>query len=138
MALHTAVTYRRTHRSVRARHFSGIAENYRVPPHVVREDPWAGRIISCERKKSYMGCVKRKPAFCQWENKGADQLVHRQVQSIYFLKIEFQASSHLLWLYSPVCVGHGQKCQRQVLLRHGLHAKKQNIIMGLLYKRNKY
>ena len=29
----------------------------------------------------------------------------RIVQSLYFLNPKFQASSHLLWLYSPVCVG---------------------------------
>ena len=34
------------------------------------------------------------------------------VQSLYFLKPKFQASSHLLWLYSPVCVGPGRKPER--------------------------
>ena len=29
------------------------------------------------------------------------------VQSLYFLKLKFQASSHLLWLYSTVCVRPG-------------------------------
>ena len=33
----------------------------------------------------------------------------RIVQSLYFLNPEFQASSHLVWLYSPVCVGTGWK-----------------------------
>ena len=32
----------------------------------------------------------------------------RIVQSLYFLNAKFQASSHLLWLYSPVCVGPGR------------------------------
>ena len=32
------------------------------------------------------------------------------VQSLYFLlNLKFQASSHLLLLYSPVCVGPGRK-----------------------------
>ena len=57
----------------------------------------------------------RKPAFCICENKDADQLrVNREadqrlcfrfiyvLQSLYFLNLKFQASSHLLWLYSPV------------------------------------
>ena len=35
------------------------------------------------------------------------------VQSLYFLNKKFQASSHLLWLHSPVCVRPGQKPQRQ-------------------------
>ena len=30
------------------------------------------------------------------------------VQSLYFLNTKFQASSHLQWLYSLVCVGPGQ------------------------------
>ena len=30
-------------------------------------------------------------------------------QSLYFLNPKFQASSHLLWLYSPVCVRPGRK-----------------------------
>ena len=31
------------------------------------------------------------------------------VQSLYFLNPKFQASCHLLWLYSPVCVRPGRK-----------------------------
>ena len=31
----------------------------------------------------------------------------RIVQSLYYLNPKFQASSHLLWLYSLVCVGQG-------------------------------
>ena len=31
------------------------------------------------------------------------------LQSVYFLNLKFQASSHLLWLYHLVCVGPGQK-----------------------------
>ena len=34
------------------------------------------------------------------------------VQSIFFLNPKFKASSHLLWLYSPVCVGPGRKTER--------------------------
>ena len=34
------------------------------------------------------------------------------VQSLYFLHSKFQASSHLLWLYIPVCVGPGRKPRR--------------------------
>ena len=36
------------------------------------------------------------------------------VQSFYFLNPKFQASSHLLWVYSPVCIGPGQKPRRPV------------------------
>ena len=41
----------------------------------------------------------------------------RIVQSLCFLNPKFQASSHLLWLYSLVCVGQGRKPQRQVFSR---------------------
>ena len=74
----------------------------------------------------------RKPAFCICENKDADQLrgvtaklisafvfTTRIVQSLYFLNPKFQASSHLLWLYSPVCVGHGRKPRRPVFTQPG-------------------
>ena len=39
----------------------------------------------------------------------------RIVQSLYFLNPKFQASSHLLWLYRPVCVGPGRKPRRLLL-----------------------
>ena len=74
----------------------------------------------------------RNPAFYICENKGADQLcgnrtadqrlcfryIDTVVQSLYFLNPKFQASSHLLWLYSPVCVGPGHKSRRQVFEAH--------------------
>ena len=41
------------------------------------------------------------------------------VQSLYFLSQKFQASSQLLWLYSPVCVGPGRKPRRQVFSQPG-------------------
>ena len=61
----------------------------------------------------------RKPAFCICEVKGTDQMCHNCeadqrlcyyyiVQSLYFLNPKFQASIHLLWLYSPVCVEPGR------------------------------
>ena len=49
------------------------------------------------------------------------------VKSLYFLTRKFQASSHLLWLYSPVCVGPGRQPQRPVFLRRG-----SNLITYLL------
>ena len=68
----------------------------------------------------------RKPAFCICENKDTDQLrsncaadqrlvfATRIVQSLFYLNPKFQASCHLLWLYSPVCVGPGRKPRRPV------------------------
>ena len=73
----------------------------------------------------------RKPAFCICENKDADQLpvtaklisafvfATRIVHSLFFLNPKFQASSHLLWLYNPVCVGSGRKHRRQVFSQRG-------------------
>ena len=68
-----------------------------------------------------MSRVIRKPAFCICENKDADQrLGFRYKDAILVLtipllaKYEFLASSHLLWLYSPVCVGPRQKPGRPI------------------------
>ena len=41
------------------------------------------------------------------------------VQSLFFLNPKFQASSHLLWLYSPVCVRPGRKPRRLVFSQRG-------------------
>ena len=41
------------------------------------------------------------------------------VQFLYFLNLKFQASSHLLWQYSPVCVGPGRKPRRLVFSERG-------------------
>ena len=43
----------------------------------------------------------------------------RIVQSLYFLNPKFRASSHLLWLYSPVCVVPGREPRRPVFSRRG-------------------
>ena len=73
----------------------------------------------------------RKPAFCICENKDADQLrgnreadqrlCFRYTDStiLYYLNPKFQASSHPLWLYSPVCVGPGRKPGRPVFSERG-------------------
>ena len=41
------------------------------------------------------------------------------VQSLCFQNPKFQASSHLLWLYRPVCVGPGLKPRRPVFSQRG-------------------
>ena len=70
--------------------------------------------------------VVRKPAFCICETKkqisfavtakliSAFVFAIRIVQSLYYLNPKFQASSHLLWPYSLVCVGPGRKPRRPV------------------------
>ena len=70
----------------------------------------------------------RKPAFYICENKDADQLRgNREAdQRLCFrytdsttslLNSKFQASSHLRWVYSLVCVRPGRKPRRQVFSR---------------------
>ena len=74
-----------------------------------------------------MGLVMRKPAFCICENKDADQLrgnrvfvfATRIVQSLFFLNPNFQASSHLVWQYSPVYVEPGRTPRRPVFSKRG-------------------
>ena len=85
----------------------------------------------------------RKPAFAYAKTKtqiscaitaqliSAFVFATRIVKSLYFLNPKFQASSHLLWLHSPVCLGLGQKPRRPVFTqrssylslnwRHGVH-----------------
>ena len=41
------------------------------------------------------------------------------VQSLFFLNPKFQASSHLLWLHSLVCVRPGRKPRRPVFSQRG-------------------
>ena len=43
----------------------------------------------------------------------------RIVPFLYFINLKFQASSHLLWLYSPVCVGPSRKPRRPVFSQRG-------------------
>ena len=73
----------------------------------------------------------RKPAFAYAKTKAqisfavtmklisAFVFATRIVQSLYFLNPKFQASSHLLWLYSPVRVGPGQIPRRPVFSQRG-------------------
>ena len=60
--------------------------------------------------------------FFKCENKDEDRFcafvfAPGMLQSLYFLNPKFQASSHLLWLYSPLCVGPGRKPRRPVFSR---------------------
>ena len=68
----------------------------------------------------------RKSDFCICENQDADQLrgnneadqrlCFRYTDSTIpnYLNPKFQASSHILWMYSPVSVGPGRKPRRPV------------------------
>ena len=68
-----------------------------------------------------MSRVVRKPVFAYAKTKtqisfavtakliSAFVFATQIVQSLYFLNMKLQASSHLLWQHSPVCVGPGRK-----------------------------
>ena len=54
----------------------------------------------------------------------------RIVQSLFYLNPKFQAYSHLLWLYSPVCVGPGRKPRRPVFSERGsLESEETELIL---------
>ena len=54
----------------------------------------------------------RKPVFAYAKTKTQISFAVHVVQSLYFINPKCQASSHLLWQYSPVCVGPGRKPRR--------------------------
>ena len=63
----------------------------------------------------------------------------RIVQSLYFLNPKFQASRHLLWLYSLVCVGPGRKPRRPVFSQQGSndrfsHGQGEQLRMVLVFR----
>ena len=73
--------------------------------------------------QSHLSLVMRKPAFAFAKTKtqiscavtaqmiSAFVFATWIVQYLFFLNPKFPVSSHLLWLYSPVCVGPGRKPQ---------------------------
>ena len=91
----------------------------------------------------------RKSAFCICENKDANQLRSNCVadQRLCFRytdstipllsKSEFQASSHLLWLYSQVCVGPGQKTRKPLFSQRGSYIVNDKNDFLLLHLRPK-
>ena len=91
-------------------------------------------------ERHYMSLV-RKPDFCICENKDADQLrgnseadqglcFHYKDSTIPLLpKSEIQASRHLLWLYSLVCVGPGRKPRRLVFIQRGSYSHKSLVFL---------
>ena len=79
-----------------------------------------------------------KPDFCICENKDADQLLisafvfaTRIVQPLYFLYTKFQASSHLVWFVSLVCVGPGRKSRRPVFSQRGSYYLHTQMVMSV-------
>ena len=54
----------------------------------------------------------------------------RIVQSLFFLNTKFQVSSHLVWLYSTVCVGPGRRPRRPVFSERGSYVAKTKILIS--------
>ena len=84
-------------------------------------------------KTSFLYIQKQRRSI--FKNKDADQTTKlisafvfttQIVQSLYFLNLKFQASSHLLWLHSLVYVGPGWKPRRQVFSRRGSYVNNQS------------
>ena len=83
-----------------------------------RKGPRSGALPPC---LDSMSRVMRKPAFCIYAKTktqissmvtakliSAFVFATRIVQFLFYLNLKFQASSHLLWLCRPVCVGPGR------------------------------
>ena len=51
------------------------------------------------------------------------------VQSLFYLNPKFQASSHLLWLYRPICVGPGRKPRRPVFSQRGSNQRRYEVFV---------
>ena len=90
---------------------------------------WTLSILRYFVSSEHMSRIMRKPNFCICENKDADQLrgnceadqglCFRYTDSTIPLLPKFQASNHLLWLYSPVSVRPGPKPRRPVFSQRG-------------------
>ena len=91
--------------------------------------------IKCYRNRAcnvyILSRVVRKPDFAYAKTKtqisfavtakliSAFVFATRIVQFLFYLNPKFQASSNLLWLYSPVCVRPGRKPRRSVFSQRG-------------------
>ena len=84
---------------------------YYMSPEIFSCKPYDEKVNLCTSSlltvKNNMSRPMGKPTICIGENKGADQrLCFRYTDST---NPKFPVSSHLLYLYSPVCVGPVQK-----------------------------
>ena len=69
---------------------------------------WENRLFAYWKTKPQISCAVTAQLI------SAFVFATRIVQSLFFLNPKFQASSYLLWLHSPVCVGPGRKPRRPV------------------------
>ena len=93
---------------------TGLGSSLRLfSGYIIWASSWGNRIFAYAKTKtqiSFAVTAKLISAFA---------FTTRIVQSLNFLFPKFQASSHLLWLYSPVCVGSGWKPWRPVFSERG-------------------
>ena len=116
-----------THHTRKKQQASNQNLNSPPPPPQKNCSYTTGKIDQRENESMYhMSLVMRNPAFCICENKDADQqlisafaFAARIVQFLYFLNPKFQASRHLMWLYSRVNGGPGRKPRRPVFSQRG-------------------
>ena len=74
---------------------------------------WENRLFAYAKTKTQISCAVTAQLI------SAFVFAIRIVQSLNFLNPKFQASSRLLWLHSPVCVGPGRKRRRLVFSQRG-------------------
>ena len=82
--------------------------------------------FDCSKDLSNLSHVVKKRLFAYAKTKtqtakliSAFVFATQSVQSLYFLYRKFQASCHLLWLFSLVCVRPGRKPRRPVFSQRG-------------------
>ena len=132
-----------------------IIENYffqfELKTYVVGARITSTRYILMRTHNLHLSLVIRKPAFCICKNKDADQLCGNRTADqrlcfrytdstfLYYLYPKFQVSSHLLLLYSPVCVGPGRKPRRPVFSQRGsFNGEVSKIILSLTLDMHQY
>ena len=74
---------------------------------------WEKRFFAYAKTKTQISCAVTAQLISVFV------FAKRIVQSLFYLNLKFQDSSHLLWLYSPVFVGPGRKPRRPVFSERG-------------------
>ena len=70
-------------------------------------------------KTGFLHMRKQRRRSASWKLIRAFVFPTLTVHSLFYLNLKFQAPSHLLWLYSPVCVEPGRKPRRPVFSQRG-------------------
>ena len=82
-------------------------------PDIIWAASWENRLFAYAKTKTQISFAETAKLI------NAFVFATRIVQSLFFLNPKYQASSYLLWLYSPVCVGPGRKPRRPVFSQRG-------------------